>query len=66
MKIRKLIQKTAALLMAAMMTLSLMPTAALAATGDSVTITFANTYDSDGNLIRYNSGAVINGYNGKW
>lgn len=63
MKIRKLIQKTAALLMAAMMTLSLMPTAAFAATGDSVTITFANTYDSDGNLIRYNSGAVINGYN---
>lgn len=63
MKIRKLIQKTAALLMSAIMILSLMPAAAFAATGDSVTITFSNAYDSDGNLIRYNSGAVINGYN---
>ena len=33
-----------------------------AATGDAAVITFSYTYDSNGNAMHYNSGAVINGY----
>jgi len=43
--------------------LSLFPAnTVLAATGDIGTISFAYTYDSSGNAMRYNSSAVINGY----
>lgn len=43
--------------------LSALPaTTAFAATGDVGTISFTRTYDSDGNIMRYNSSAVINGY----
>ena len=43
--------------------LSLFPAnTVLAATGDIGAISFAYTYDSSGNAMRYNSSAVINGY----
>ena len=47
--------------MAAVTTLSIMPATAFAA-GDIGTISFSHTYDSNGNAMRYNSSAVINGY----
>ncbi len=62
MKIRKLFQKTAALLMAAVTAVSLVPATTAFAAGDIGTVTFQHTYDSDGNAMRYNSSAVINGH----
>lgn len=62
MKIKQLFKKAAAMVMAAVTILSLLPTTAFAATGDAGTITFTRTYDSNGNVMYYNSGAVINGY----
>ena len=38
------------------------PATAFAATGDVGTVTFAYTYDANGNTMYYNSGAEINGY----
>lgn len=62
MKIRKLFKKAAALALAAVTALSIMPAQAAFAAGDIGTISFTHTYDSDGNAMRYNSSAVINGY----
>ena len=62
MKIRKLFQKTAALLMAAVTAVSLVPATTAFAAGDIGTVAFQHTYDSDGNAMRYNSSAVINGH----
>lgn len=63
MQIRKLFKKAAALFMAAVTVLSIIPaTTAFAATGDVGTISFTLTYDSSGNAMRYNSSAVIGGY----
>lgn len=63
MNIKKLFKKAAAVIMAAVTVLSALPaTTAFAATGDVGTISFTRTYDSDGNIMHYNSSAVINGY----
>ncbi len=63
MQIRKLFKKAAALFMATVTVLSIIPaTTAFAATGDVGTISFTMTYDSGGNAMRYNGSAVINGY----
>lgn len=63
MNIKKLFKRAAAVVMAAVTVLSALPaTTAFAATGDVGTISFTRTYDSDGNIMRYNSSAVINGY----
>lgn len=63
MKIHKLFKRAAAVIMAAVTVLSMLPaTTAFAATGDVGTITFTRTYDAGGNIMRYNSSAVINGY----
>ena len=62
MKIKQFFKKAAAMVMAAVTVLSLLPATAFAATGDVGTISFSHTYDSAGNAIRYNSSAVINGY----
>lgn len=62
MKIRKLFKKAAALALAAVTALSVMPAQVAFAAGDIGTISFTHTYDSNGNAMRYNSSAVINGY----
>lgn len=62
MKISKIIKKAAALVMAAVTALSVMPATTAFAAGDIGTISFTHTYDSSGNAMRYNSSAVINGY----
>lgn len=62
MKIKQLFKKAAAMVMATVTVLSLLPTTAFAATGDVGTISFTRTYDSAGNVMYYNSSAVINGY----
>lgn len=63
MNIKKLFKRAAAFVMAAVTILSALPaTTAFAATGDVGTISFTRTYDSDGNIMHYNSSAVINGY----
>lgn len=62
MKIRKLFKKAAALALAAVTALSVMPATNAFAAGDIGTISFTHTYDSNGNAMRYNSSAVINGY----
>ena len=62
MKIRKLFQKATALLMAAVTAVSLVPATTAFAAGDIGTVAFQHTYDSDGNAMRYNSSAVINGH----
>ena len=62
MKIKQLFKKAAAMVMAAVTVLSLLPATAFAATGDVGTISFTRTYDSAGNAMYYNSSAVINGY----
>lgn len=62
---KTMLKRGASMLMALVMCLSVLTgtgMTAFAATGDAGTITFARTYDSDGNLMRYNSSAVINGY----
>ena len=63
MKFKKVFQKAAALVMAAVTALSVIPaTTAFAATGDIGTISFSHTYDGNGNAMRYNSSANIGGY----
>lgn len=62
MKIRKLFKKAADLALAAVTALSVMPATNAFAAGDIGTISFTHTYDSNGNAMRYNSSAVINGY----
>ena len=61
--VKKFFKKMIALVIAVVTVISLFPTGTVfAATGDVGTISFALTYDSSGNAIRYNSSAVINGY----
>lgn len=62
MKIRKLFQRAAALALAAVTALSVMPATTAFAAGDIGTISFTHTYDSSGNAMRYNSSASIGGY----
>ena len=62
MRIPKLFKKAAALVMAAVTVLSLIPATTAFAAGDIGTISFSHTYDSGGNAMRYNSSANINGY----
>lgn len=63
MKLKKMFRKAAAMLLAMVTALSVIPIQSVfAATGDVGTITFSYTYDSNGNPMRYNSGAVIGGY----
>ncbi|MBP3479179.1 MAG: Cys-Gln thioester bond-forming surface protein, partial [Oscillospiraceae bacterium] len=62
MKMKKFFTKAAALFLSAVCALSLLPATAFAATGDVGTVTFAYTYDANGNTMYYNSGAEINGY----
>lgn len=62
MKLKQIFKKAAAMVMAAVTVLSLLPMNAFAATGDVGTITFTRTYDAGGNIMYYNSGADINGY----
>ena len=62
MKIRKLFKKAAALALAAITALSVMPATTAFAAGDIGTISFTHTYDSSGNAMRYNSSASIGGY----
>lgn len=58
-----LFKKTIALVLALITVISLLPAGTVsAATGDAGTISFAFTYDASGNVMRYNSSAVINGY----
>ena len=51
-----------ALLLCLVMAVMALPAQVFAATGDAGTITFALTYDANGNAMHYNSSAVINGY----
>ena len=62
MKIRKLFKKAAALALVAVTALSVISAQVAFAAGDIGTISFTHTYDSNGNAMRYNSSAVINGY----
>ena len=62
MKIPKLFKKAAALVMAAVTVLSVLPATTAFAAGDIGTISFTHTYDSSGNAMRYNSSANIGGY----
>lgn len=63
MKFKKIIPKAAAVVMAAVTVFSVLPaTTAFAAVGDVGTISFSHTYDGNGNAMRYNSSANINGY----
>lgn len=62
MKFSKLFKKAAALCMAAVTALSVIPATTAFAAGDIGTISFSHTYDSGGNAMRYNSSATINGY----
>ena len=62
MKFRRLFKKAAATLMAAVTALSVLPATTAFAAGDIGTISFAHTYDSSGNAMRYNSSAVFDGY----
>ena len=62
MKIRGLFKKTAAVLMAAVTALSVLPATTAFAAGDIGTISFSHTYDNGGNAMRYNSSANIGGY----
>ena len=62
MKFRRLFKKAAATLMAAVTALSVLPATTAFTAGDIGTISFAHTYDSSGNAMRYNSSAVFDGY----
>ena len=62
MKFPKLFKRAAAVLMAAVTTLSVLPATTAFAAGDIGTISFSHTYDRNGNAIRYNSSDVFNGY----
>ncbi len=62
MKFPKLFKRAAAVLMAAVTTLSVLPATTAFAAGDIGTISFSHTYDRNGNAIRYNSSDIFNGY----
>ena len=62
MKFPKLFERAAAVLMAAVTTLSVLPATTAFAAGDIGTISFTHTYDRNGNAMRYNSSAVFDGY----
>ena len=62
MKMKKFFTKAAAFFLSAVCALSLLPATAFAATNDVGTVTFAYTYDANGNTMYYNSGTEINGY----
>ena len=62
MKFPKLFKRAAAVLMAAVTTLSVLPATTAFAAGDIGTISFTHTYDKNGNAIRYNSSDVFDGY----
>lgn len=63
MKLKKMFRKAAAMLLAMITALSVIPVQSVfAAARDVGKITFSYTYDSNGNAMHYNSGAVINGY----
>ena len=63
MKLKRMLNKAAAMLLAMVTALSVIPIQnVFAAAGDAGTITFSYAYDSNGNPMHYNSGAVINGY----
>ena len=62
MKFRRLFKKAAAVLLAAVTALSVIPATTAFAAGDIGTISFTHAYDSNGNAMRYNSSAIINGY----
>ena len=55
-------KKLAALMLAALTVLSIVPISAFAAEGDAVTITFHRACDAEGNPMFYNGEAIINGY----
>ena len=62
MKFSKLFKKAAAVVMAAVTAVSVLPATTAFAAGDIGTISFTHTYDSSGNAMRYNSSANIGGY----
>lgn len=63
MKMKQIFRRAAAVVMAVATAVSILPSAKVsAATGDAKTITFENIRDSNGNEIRYNSSATINGH----
>ena len=62
MKFRNVFKKAAAFVMAAVTALSVIPATTAFAAGDIGTISFSNTYDGNGNAMRYNSSANIGGY----
>ena len=62
MKFPKLFKRAAAVLMAAVTTLSVLPATTAFAAGDIGTISFTHTYDRNGNAMRYNTSAVFDGY----
>lgn len=62
MKIRKLFKRAAALALAAVTALSVIPATTTFTAGDIGTISFNHTYDGAGNAIRYNSSANIGGH----
>ena len=62
MKIRKLFKRAAALALAAVTALSVVPATTAFAAGDIGTISFTHTYDGAGNAMRYNSSANIGGH----
>lgn len=62
MKFPKLFKRAAAVLMAAVTTLSVLPATTAFAAGGIGTISFTHTYDRNGNAMRYNSSAVFDGY----
>ena len=62
MRIPKLFKRAAAVVMAAVTALSVIPATTAFAAGDIGTISFSLTYDSNGNAMRYNSSANIGGY----
>lgn len=56
------LKKLAALMLAALTVLSIVPMSAFAAEGDAVTITFHRACDAEGTPMFYNGEAIINGY----
>ena len=62
MKICKVFRKAAALALAAVTALSVIPATTAKAAGDIGTISFTHVYDGAGNAIRYNSSANIGGH----
>lgn len=62
MKLRNVFKRAAAFVMAAVTALSVIPAVTAYAAGDIGAITFSYTYDGDGNAMRYNSSANLDGH----